>query len=103
MAEYQVRRWQAWHHHMALVMIATMFLAKERIAHRETAELLSCRDLVDIMRHRLPTKVVTDEDLAASISDRHRRRRQAMESAYRMQAAMLSLSLIHISEPTRPY
>jgi SRSO17 transposase len=92
MAEYQVRRWQAWHHHMALVMIATMFLAKERIAHRETAELLSCRDLVDIMRHRLPTKIVTDEDLAASISDRHRRRRQAMESAYRMQAAMLSAS-----------
>ncbi|ACV34753.1 transposase [Candidatus Accumulibacter phosphatis] len=92
MAEYQVRRWQAWHHHMALVMIATMFLAKERIAHRDTAELLSCRDLVEIMRHRLPTKIVTDEDLAASIIDRHRRRRQAMESAYRMQSAMLSAS-----------
>jgi SRSO17 transposase len=92
MAEYQVRRWQAWHHHMALVMIATLFLAKERIAHRDTAELLSCRDLVEIMRHRLPTKIVTDEDLAASIIDRHRRRHQAMESAYRMQAAMLSAS-----------
>ena len=92
MAEYQVRRWQAWHHHMALVMIATMFLAKERLAHRETAELLSCRDLIEIMRHRLPTKIVTDEDLAASIIDRHRRRHQAMESAYRMQAAMLSAS-----------
>ena len=57
MAEYQVRRWRAWHHHMALVMIATMFLDKERMAHRETAELLSCRDLVD---------------LEASIIDRHR-------------------------------
>ncbi len=77
---------------MALVMIATMFLAKERLAHRETAELLSCRDLVEIMRHRLPTKIVTDEDLAESIIDRHRRRRQAMESAYRMQADMLSAS-----------
>jgi len=69
-----------------------MFLAEERMAHRETAELLSCRDLVEIMRHRLPTKIVTDEDLAASIIDRHRRRRQAMESAYRQQAAMLSAS-----------
>ena len=75
---------------MALVMIATMFLAKERMAHRATAELLSCRDLVEIMRHRLPTKIVTDEDLAESIIDRHQRRRQAMESAYRKQAAMLS-------------
>ncbi len=52
MAEYQVRRWRAWHHHMALVMIAIMFLDKERMPHRETAELLSCRDWVEIMRHR---------------------------------------------------
>ena len=28
-------------HHMALVMVALMFLAKERLAHRETADLLS--------------------------------------------------------------
>jgi hypothetical protein len=55
--------------------------------------MLSCRDLVEIMRHhRLPTKIVPDEDLAKSIIDRHQRRRQAMESAYRTQAAMLSAS-----------
>ena len=89
MAEYPVRRWPAWHHHMALVMIATMFLAKERLAHRDTADLLSCRDLVEIMRHKLPTKIVSDEDLAASINDRHQRRRKAMDAAYRKQAAML--------------
>jgi SRSO17 transposase len=92
MAEYQVRRWQAWHHHMALVMIATMFLAKERMALRDTADLLSCRDLVEIMRHRLPAKITTDEDLAISITERHQRRRQAMESAFRRQADMLSAS-----------
>jgi hypothetical protein len=79
MADDQVRRWQAWQHHTAPVVIVTMFLAKERIAHRETAELLSCRDLVQIMRHRLPTKIITDEDRAESIIDRHRRRRQAMD------------------------
>lgn len=62
-----MRRWQAWRHHMALVMIATMFLAKERLAHRDTADLLSCRDLVEIMRHKLPSKIVSDEDFAASI------------------------------------
>ncbi|MCP5227434.1 MAG: IS701 family transposase [Candidatus Accumulibacter sp.] len=92
MADYQVRRWQAWHHHMALVMIATMFLAKERLAHRDTADLLSCRDLVEIMRHKLPLKIVTDEDLAASIANRHTRRRRAMDSAYRRQQEMHSAS-----------
>ena len=73
-------------------MIATMFLDKERMAHRETAELLSCRDLIEIMRHRLPTKIVTNEDLEASIIDRHRRRRQAIGSAHRTQSVMLSAS-----------
>ena len=92
MAEDQVRGWQAWHHHMALVMIATMFLAKERMALRDTAHLLSCRDLVEIMRHRLPAKITTDEDLALSITERHQRRRQAMESAFGRQADMLSAS-----------
>jgi hypothetical protein len=92
MAQYQVRGWRAWHHHMALVMVALMFLAKERLANRETADLLSCNDLVDIMRHKLPTKIETDDDLVAMIEDRHRRRRIAMDHAYRKQALMLEAS-----------
>ena len=92
MADYQVRGWQAWHHHMSLVMVALMFLAKERLAHRDTADLLSCNDLVEIMRHKLPTKTETDADLAASIEDRHRRRQLAKNFAYKKQAAILSAS-----------
>lgn len=90
MADYQVRGWQAWHHHMALVMVALMFLAKERMAHRETADLLSCNDLVEIMRHKLPSKIQADADLVASIEHRHRRRQHAKNFAYRKQAAILS-------------
>lgn len=92
MADYQVRGWQAWHHHMALVMVALMFLAKERLANRETADLLSCNDLVEIMRHKLPSKIQTDADLVASIEDRHRRRQLAKDFAYRKQATILSAS-----------
>ena len=92
MADYQVRGFNAWHHHMALVMIALMFLAKERLAHRETAQLLSCNDLVEILRHRLPTRIETNDDLVAVIEDRHRRRRTAMDHAYRKQALMLRAS-----------
>jgi SRSO17 transposase len=87
MADYQARGWQAWHHHMALVMIALMFLAKERLAYREiTASMLSCHDLIDIVRHKLPSKVKTDNDLVAMIEDRHRRRLKAMQSACQKQA-----------------
>jgi hypothetical protein len=62
------------------------------LANRETANLLSCNDLVEIMRHKLPTKIETDAGLAASIENRHRRRQLAMDSAYRKQAAILSAS-----------
>ena len=92
MADYQVRGFPAWHHHMALVSVALMFLAKERLAHRETAELLSCNDLVEIMRHKLPTKINTDDDLIALIENRHRRRRLARDSTYRTQIARLAAS-----------
>ncbi|MDP3440546.1 MAG: IS701 family transposase [Azonexus sp.] len=93
MADYQARGWQAWHHHMALVMIALMFLAKERLVHREiTASMLSCHDLIDILRHKLPSKVRTDDDMAAMIEERHRRRLEAMQSAYRKQAETLGAS-----------
>ena len=92
MADYQVRGFNAWHHHMALVMVALMFLAKERLVHRETADLLSCNDLVEIMRHKLPRKIETDAALAASIEDRHRRRQLAKDFAYEKQAVILSAS-----------
>lgn len=93
MADYQARGWQAWHHHMALVMIALMFLAKERLAHREiTASMLSCHDLIDILRHKLPSKVKTDDDMAEMITERHRRRLEAMQSAYKKQPETLGAS-----------
>lgn len=93
MADYQVRGWSAWHHHMALVMIALMFLAKERLAHREiTTSMLSCHDLIDILRHKLPSKVKTDDDLVAMIDERHRRRLKAKQSAYQKQAESLGAS-----------
>ncbi len=93
MADYQARGWQAWHHHMALVMIALMFLAKERLAHRDiSASMLSCHDLIDILRHKLPRKIKTDDDMAEMITERHRRRLEAMQSAYENQAKNLGAS-----------
>ena len=92
MADYQVRGFSTWHHHMALVMVALMFLAKERLTHGEAAGLLSCNDLVEIMRHKLPSRIKTDDDLVQVIEDRHRRRRTAMNHAYQKQALMLNAS-----------
>jgi SRSO17 transposase len=82
MAEYQVRGWLAWHHHMALVLVAHLFLAKERLALRDSHHFLSCLDVVEMLRHKLPCKIGSDQDLVASIAQRHRRRFEAAKRHY---------------------
>ncbi|MBC7454564.1 MAG: hypothetical protein H7335_12815 [Massilia sp.] len=85
MAEYQCRKWDGLHHHMTMVMIATMFLTKERLALRATAQLLSCEDVVQMLKHRLPSKLIDDESLVSQIVSRHQRRNTARNSAYQRQ------------------
>ena len=88
LADYQVRRWDAWHHHMALVMLATLFLAKQKIQGRTPWPMLSFNDLVTALAHLLPRRQLTAEDLAEIITNRHRRREQAKESHARRAAAL---------------
>ncbi len=80
MADYQVRRWDAWHRHMALVMIAMLFLLKERLVLQEEAPLLSLADLVLAMDRLLPRPEPTPDQVARIIQQRHRRRQAATES-----------------------
>ncbi len=45
MSDYQVRKYNGWYHHMALVILALSFIVKERIENRAEIPLLSCRDV----------------------------------------------------------
>ena len=45
MSDYQVRKWNGWYHHMALVMLAMSFIVRERLLNRIEYPLLSCRDV----------------------------------------------------------
>lgn len=54
MADYQVRKWKAWHHHMAMVMMALLFMLDERIRHKKTYPLLSCSDIEELLSRFLP-------------------------------------------------
>ena len=88
MADYQVRRWDAWHNHMALVMLGTLFLVKQKKAGRQQWPMLSFNDLDTALEHLLPRRQLTAEELAGIISKRHYLRRKAKEShARRSQVA----------------
>ncbi|MFV0438567.1 MAG: IS701 family transposase, partial [Desulfopila sp.] len=39
MGDYQVRGWYGWHHHMAMVLMAMLFMLQERLRHKETVSL----------------------------------------------------------------
>jgi SRSO17 transposase len=88
MADYQVRRWDAWHNHMALVMLGTLFLVKQKKAGRQQWPMLSFNDLVTALEHLLPRRQLTAEELADIINKRHYLRQKAKEShARRSQVA----------------
>ena len=85
MADYQVRKWSAWHHHMALVMMAMVFMLSERIVHKDTYPLLSSSDIEELLAHFLPRRDVTKEEVIFQLEQRHRQRQKAIDSHARCQ------------------
>ena len=90
MADYQVRKWNAWHHHMALVMMSMVFMLSERIQHKDTHPLLSCADIEELLAHFLPRRDVTQEEVLLQLDQRHTQRRRAAESHARCQKKLLA-------------
>ena len=67
---------------MALVMLALLFLLKERRLHAETLDLLSCQDIVALLDvYLLPRTDRTKQAVINSMNQRHEKRRAAIESA----------------------
>jgi len=85
MAHYQARGWPAWHRHMALVMMAQLFMLEEREALRENYPLLSCYDIQVILARTLPSQQTDEDEMIRQMDVRHRKRQAAIESAARAQ------------------
>jgi hypothetical protein len=79
MAQYEIRGWRGWHHHMALVCLAMLFVVKERVLAAEAAPLLSARDVVQLLDYYLPRRNRTEEQVLASLHARHDLRRRDLE------------------------
>src|SRR5262249_42371789 len=84
LADYQVRGWRAWHHHMALVMMAMLFMLEEKLLHKQSRPLLSCADIRALLAHFLPTRA-TKREVVRQMEVRHEARQRAIDSAYRRQ------------------
>jgi SRSO17 transposase len=84
MADYQTRGWLAWHHHMALVMLALLFLTQERMhtpapASPEGPINITCGDIAFILERLLPRRgqgPCEEEDLRRMLKQRIGKRQQ---------------------------
>jgi SRSO17 transposase len=85
LADYQVRGWLPWHHHMALVMMAMLFMLEERLSQRESYPLLSCSDIEVLLAQFLPKRDSSVEEVVRQMKARHAARQSAIDSAYRRQ------------------
>jgi len=84
---YQARGWRAWHHHMALVAMALLFMLEERTALREHLPLLSCADIEQLLARFLPRRDRHPDELIRQLEARHRKRQTSIDSAYAKQTA----------------
>ncbi|MCP3957990.1 MAG: hypothetical protein GY719_09070 [bacterium] len=83
MDEYQARSWMAWYHHMALVMMAMLFLLRQRLTQSHDLPLLSARDVKILLIQVLPRRDVDPEEVIRQMQARHRQRQASIDSAYR--------------------
>jgi SRSO17 transposase len=86
MDQYQVRGWLAWHHHMAMVMMASLFLLETRAEQKEELPLLSCPDIAALLAIFLPRRNITCEEVLRQMNVRHRQRQASIDSAYNRQS-----------------
>ena len=95
MADYQVRKWRGWHHHMALVMMAMLFMLTEKTHHKDTRPMLTCSDIEDLLARFLPRRDVSEEEIISQLENRHRQRQKAIESHTRRQKKLFKSKSRH--------
>jgi SRSO17 transposase len=71
MAQYEVRGWLGWHHHMALVSLALLFLLEQRQRVQSQLPLLSARDIVELLAIYLPRRPRDEAEILRQMQRRH--------------------------------
>jgi len=87
MAEYQIRGWKAWYHHMALVMMTMLFMTKQRMLYKDEHPLLSCYDVKVLLAYFLPSRKNSASEILRQMELRHAKRRAASENSARRREA----------------
>ena len=86
-SDYQVRKWNGWHHHHALVFMASLFLLTQKIEHQHEAPLMSVWDARILM---IVSLFGTEEDMKLRLEQmetRHILRQKDIDRRYQFSSS----------------
>ena len=83
LADYQVRNWTGWHHHITITLLAMLYLMMLSIDLGKKADFLTVQDVKEIFEVILPKRKVTSEELVQLILEKHKRWLSARLSHHR--------------------
>jgi SRSO17 transposase len=83
LADYQVRSWTGWHHHMTMTLLAMLYLLTLTMDLGEKADFLTVQDVKEILEVIMPKRTVTRQELLHLILEKHKARLSARRSHHR--------------------
>jgi hypothetical protein len=83
LADYQIRGWTGWHHHMTISLLAMLFLLILVMDLGKKAELLTVQDMKEILEVILPKRVITESEILEIIEEKLMARYSARMSHHR--------------------
>ena len=83
LADYQLRGWTSWHHHMTMTFLAMLYLLLITMKLGGKAEFLTVQDAKEILEVVMPKRKITHEEIVQIILEKHKHRLSARLSHHR--------------------
>jgi SRSO17 transposase len=84
LADYELRSWRGWHHHMTMTILAMLFLLELQLDWQSKAPNLTIQDVREILEVILPKRKITPEEMLKIIQQKHKARLSARRSKHRI-------------------
>jgi len=83
LADYQLRNWMGWHHHITISLLAMLLILMLTIDMGKRAEFLTVQDAKEILEVILPKRKVGKREIIRLIKEKHKARESARRSHHR--------------------
>ena len=93
MSDYQIRKWQSWHTHHSIIMLASLLITTKLIESKEAIPLLSFKDARILIVAQICTTQIEMEQKIKHMQKRHIKRKADIDWNYNKQKLELSNKL----------